>query len=119
MGQREIHNGGYVPTREDPVLLYAFIKPNGQHEKRAEELLNMANNWTPKEEHAFLLCQHPRFPALYMLPKVHKNLENPLGRSIISGNDTITEPVSKFVDYFIKPFVAKLPSYIQDSTCAK
>ncbi len=51
-----------------------------------------------------------------MLPKVHKNLENPPGRPIISGNDSITEPCSKYVDYYIKPFVAKLPSYIQDST---
>lgn len=34
----------------------------------------------------------------------------------MSGIDFIKEPSSKFVDYFIKPFVAKLLSYIQDST---
>lgn len=51
-----------------------------------------------------------------MLPKIHKNLENPPGRPIISGNESITEPASKFVDSFIKPIVCKLPSFIQDTT---
>ena len=86
--------------------------------KELEELLNTAKdqNWISKKEYDFLLCQHPRFASYYMLPKVHKNLQNPPGRPIISGNESITEPASKYVDYFIKPFVAKLPSYIQDST---
>lgn len=56
------------------------------------------------------------FFFFYMLPKVHKDLENPPGRPIISGNDSITEPASKYVDYFIKLFVTDLPSYIQDTT---
>lgn len=51
-----------------------------------------------------------------MLPKVHKNLGNPPGRPIISGNEAITEPASQFVDFFIKSFVLELPSFIQDST---
>ncbi|XP_026098621.1 uncharacterized protein LOC113069710 [Carassius auratus] len=86
--------------------------------REQEQLLNEAksHNWITKREYEFLLCQHPRYSTFYMLPKVHKDLENPPGRPIISGNDSITEPASKFVDYFIKPFVADLPSYIQDTT---
>lgn len=42
--------------------------------------------------------------------------ENPPGRPIISGNESITEPASQFVDFFIKPFISELPSFIQDTT---
>lgn len=42
--------------------------------------------------------------------------ENPPGRPIISGNESITEPASQFVDFFIKPIVSELPSFIQDTT---
>ncbi len=51
-----------------------------------------------------------------MLPKIHKNLENPSGRPVISGNGSLPEPVSKYIDYFIKPFLQALPAYIQDTT---
>lgn len=51
-----------------------------------------------------------------MLPKVHKNLENPPGTPIISWNESITEPASLFVHFFIKPFVSELPSFIREST---
>lgn len=43
-------------------------------------------------------------------------LQNPPGRPIISGNDLLTEPLSKYIDFHIKSFVSTLPSYIQDST---
>lgn len=94
------------------------VNPMETMKRELEQLLNMAkgHDWITKNEYDFLLCKHPRFPTFYMLPKVHKDLENPPGRPIISGNDSITEPASKFVDHFIKPFVATLPSYIQDST---
>lgn len=55
--------------------------------------------------------------AFYLLPKVHKEpKDNPPGRPIISGNGTLTEPASKYIDHFIKPLVKKLPSYIEDTT---
>ncbi len=51
-----------------------------------------------------------------MLPKIHKDLLNPPVRPIISGNDTVVEPASKFIDYFIKPIVSSLPAFLQDTT---
>ena len=36
--------------------------------------------------------------------------------TIVSGNGTVTEIVSSFVDHFLKPLVPTLDSYIQDST---
>lgn len=51
-----------------------------------------------------------------MVPKIQKDLVNPIRRPIISGNGSIAEPISKYIDFFIKPFVMELPSYIQDTT---
>ncbi len=51
-----------------------------------------------------------------MLPKVHKSLESPPGRSIISSNGSLTEPASQFIDFHIKLLAQQLPSYIQDTT---
>ena len=60
-----------------------------------------------------------RFPGpgrLYTLPKIHKPGHPPPGRPIVSGNGTVTEIVSSFVDHFLKSLVPTLDSYIQDST---
>lgn len=55
-------------------------------------------------------------PVFYMLPRIHKSLIEPKGRPIVASNDSLLELLSNFVDHFIKPYVLKLPSYINDST---
>lgn len=35
---------------------------------------------------------------------------------MISGNESLTEPVSKYIDYFVKPCVSSLSAYVQDTT---
>lgn len=35
---------------------------------------------------------------------------------MISGNESLTEPVSKYIDYFVQPCVSSLPAYVQDTT---
>ena len=52
----------------------------------------------------------------YLLPKVHKNLDKPPGRPIVSGNGTPTERISQYVDEHIKPFAPKIDSYIKDTS---
>lgn len=50
-----------------------------------------------------------------MLPNVLKEpTDNPPGRPILAANGTLTEP-AQFIDYFLKPYVHKLPSYVQDT----
>lgn len=52
-----------------------------------------------------------------MLPKVHKEpRDNPPSRPIVAANGSLTEPASQFIDHFLKPYVQKLPSYVQDTT---
>lgn len=68
-----------------------------------------------EDEFLYLLIDQPRFPCFYSLPKIHKNLVNPTGRPIVSGVGGPTERLLQFVDIFLKPYVANLPSYIQDT----
>ena len=58
---------------------------------------------------------NPRRPVIYTLPKIHKNLLHPPGRPIVSGNGSLTEPISQFVDSHIKDLVYALPSYLRDT----
>lgn len=56
---------------------------------------------------------HPRTPPFYMLPKIHK--KNCPGRPIISGCDSPTDNMSRYLDHFLKPAVPILDSYIKDT----
>ena len=51
----------------------------------------------------------------YILPKIHKSLDNPPGRPIVSSNQCPTERISPIVDLHLKPLVSALPSYIRDT----
>ena len=68
-----------------------------------------------KKEFDFLNNQHPITPVFYTLPKIHKNLEKPPGRPIVSGIDSLTAPLSSFVDFFIRPINEQLPSFVKDT----
>ena len=64
----------------------------------------------------YLANPSPRTPMLYTQPKIHKNVLPPPCRPIVSGNDSASERISKFVDWFLKPIVPTIPSYIKDTT---
>jgi len=64
----------------------------------------------------YLYTHEPRTPQLYLLPKIHKGKNPPPGRPIVSGNGGPTEKVSKLVDFFLKPFVPLIKSYVKDTT---
>ena len=55
----------------------------------------------------------PRTPLFYGLPKVHKK-DIPL-RPIVSGCDSPTDNLSRYITHFIQPLVTHLPSYIKDT----
>ena len=58
--------------------------------------------------------QNPKAGRFYILCKIHK-ANNP-GRPIVSSNSHVTELISQFVDFHLKPLVCTLPSYIKDTT---
>lgn len=73
----------------------------------------MINNAIDQSISAFLYVQHPRVPLFYILPKIHKSLENPVGRPMVSGIGSVTEKNSQYVDYYLKPLVTTLPSFLK------
>ena len=52
-------------------------------------------------------------PNFYMLPKIHK--ANCPGRPIISGCQSPTRALSQYLDFYLKPIVKEIPSYIKDT----
>ena len=87
-------------------------------EERIERCLKdmMIDDEIDEETYNYLLpsCLHPA--RLYILPKIHKNKDNPPGRPIVSATSHPTEHISQFVDVHLNPLVPKLPSYIKDTT---
>ena len=61
----------------------------------------------------------PRTPIFYLLPKIHKPKIDDItsGRPIVSGCGSPTEKLSQFLDYYLKPIVQTIPSYVRDSKC--
>lgn len=76
----------------------------------------VTQGWITKPEYDFLYCKHPIIPVFYTLPKIHKSLESPPGRPIVSQMNSLLSPLSEYVDFFIKQYVQSLPAYIKDST---
>ena len=53
---------------------------------------------------------------LYLLPKIHKRLQNVPGRPVISNCGTPTEKASEFLNFHLKPLMQNSWSYIRDSS---
>ena len=53
---------------------------------------------------------------MYLLPKIHKQLENVPGRAVIFNRGKPTEKVSEFLDYHLKPTMQSAKSYIKDTS---
>ena len=53
----------------------------------------------------------PRVPEFYTLTKTHK--PNLAGRPMVSGNDGLTESISRLIDSLLQPTAKKQESYIR------
>ena len=70
---------------------------------------------TDEQAYSYLLPRRSRPARFYILPKIHKNKQNPPGRPIVSANSHTTEHISQFVDSHLNPVVPKLSSYVKDT----
>uniref|UniRef100_A0A8C5N1Z7 Reverse transcriptase domain-containing protein n=1 Tax=Leptobrachium leishanense TaxID=445787 RepID=A0A8C5N1Z7_9ANUR len=68
-----------------------------------------------EEEYKFLKTDKPTIATFYALPKVHKNLEKPPGRPIVSGIGNLTQNCSQYIDQILQDLVKTLPSYLRDT----
>ena len=98
----------YVKLDKDPTVTY---------KKEIDSFLqdSMLEGCITPTECKFLTKEHPSVPLFYCVPKIHKSLSHPPGRPIVASNDSLTEPLSQFVDRHMRPIVTKLPSYLRDT----
>ena len=101
----------YMPLNKDPTSKIAETSNDLVNALLAKSHINNTTyNW------ALLNPQDTRCHQFYLLPKIHKSLQNPPGRPIISGVGGPTENLSKLVDHWLQPSVCRLPSHIKDTT---
>lgn len=62
----------------------------------------------------FLIVKNPITPALYLLPKIHKTLDKPPGRPIVSGRGSIFNHISIFLDKILRIHATSAKSFIRD-----
>ena len=63
----------------------------------------------------YFMVKDPKFARFYLLPKIHKRLENVPGRPVISNCGFYTENVSAFLDFHLQPLTRVSKSYIKDT----
>ncbi|KAJ1211499.1 hypothetical protein NDU88_006858, partial [Pleurodeles waltl] len=63
----------------------------------------------------FLLISKPKLPAIYGVPKTHKQVQDPPLRPIMSTIGSATEPLSKYIHSFLKPLIIDFPSCVKDT----
>lgn len=66
-------------------------------------------------EAGFFIQEFPRVPVFYILLKVHKDGRPLLGRPIVSACDSPLDPLAKYLEHFLHPFVPKIGAYIKDT----
>ena len=57
----------------------------------------------------------PKFSRLYLLPKIHKRLNNVPSRPVISYCGYYVENISSFLDFHLQLLAQEVKSYIKDT----
>uniref|UniRef100_A0A672S230 Uncharacterized protein n=1 Tax=Sinocyclocheilus grahami TaxID=75366 RepID=A0A672S230_SINGR len=80
------------------------FNPTESYKKLIDQVLQIElyRKWINEQELKYLKNEYPRIPVLYTLPKIHKSLEDPPMRPVVSGNGSLTETLSKFLDSLIQ-----------------
>ncbi|XP_077130110.1 uncharacterized protein LOC143785261 [Ranitomeya variabilis] len=63
----------------------------------------------------YLTKPHPITPVFYVLPKIHKRLDNPPGRPIVASTESILSPISIYVEKVLTPLIKQTTSFLLDT----
>jgi hypothetical protein len=111
---RQLNDGNYYSKLESD--------PMDTVQNNVSECVNNLSREKDEAMHEFdTFPTEIRTPLFYILPKIHKKSDDNLplkypGRPIVSGCNSPTENISKYVDYILKPHMFNLPSFVKDST---
>ena len=109
-GERQLHND------------YFYEETDTDFTREVIHRVNLyVNNMLQREQISqntskYLTTDVDRTQQFYLLPKIHKDINNPPGRPIVSDSGGPTEKISQFVDHFLGPLVPLSESYIRDPT---
>lgn len=98
-----------------------YKKITGDPFKTAEDkfnkLLNEAkeNKVITQKEFKFIKVENPCRSHFYHIPKIHTCIEQPPGRPIISGINSLMCNMSHYLDLYLQEYVRNLPSFVKDS----
>ena len=117
LGQRELHKGSrktirgdsdvYEKVPDDPEPLISTIRRTIEKIKKRRNLV--------KEIIKYFEVEDSKFAWFYLLPKIHKRLNNVPGRLVISNCGYYTENISAFLDFHLQPLAQAVKSYIKDT----
>ncbi|XP_072332649.1 uncharacterized protein [Scyliorhinus torazame] len=100
-----------IPTTEHYRQLPA--DPTKEHIRQLNRLIKTLDPGLQSTLRA-LIPRTPRIGDPYCLPKIHK--ANTPGRPIVSGNGTLCENLSGYIEGILKPIVQGTPSFCRDTT---
>lgn len=63
----------------------------------------------------YLKQEYPICPILYTLPKVHKNMQKPLGCPMVSRRGSLHHPICMYLDTILQRVVQSTPTYLRDT----
>ncbi|KAL8581298.1 hypothetical protein ACOMHN_028324 [Nucella lapillus] len=109
---RQLNSGEhYEVLKKDPTIHIAH---------KSNQIVNrlLKDGYIDENTHRWATVEpiQTRCHEFYLLPKIHKTLDSPPGRPIVSGVNGPTEKLSRLVDDWLQDYVHSLPSYIQDTT---
>ncbi|CAH2251891.1 Hypothetical predicted protein [Pelobates cultripes] len=102
---------------DESTYLKLTFDPVSKFQKKIEKLIEegLSHRYLDENTAKFLFVKHPKHPVKYNLPKIHKNLEHPPGRPIVSAKEGLIEPIAQFIDYNINKSIRKLPTCLRDT----
>lgn len=91
--------------------------PTNKYKKELELLVDLGTKKgiLNRKESKYLIPEAFRIPIIYTVPKIHKCKENPLGRPIVNGIDSLTSRMGQYLDYYIQPAVQQTQAYLKDT----
>lgn len=97
------------------VINHLITTQKTTSEKETDNFIDSAfkRGWITEREKEFLCIKHPICQAFYVLPKIHKSLQNTPLRPIEASTGSLMEPLSQFVDHFIRKYVT---TFLGDTT---
>ncbi|KAM4031683.1 uncharacterized protein ACNLHF_019104 isoform 1-T2 [Anomaloglossus baeobatrachus] len=102
-------NSTYLPVPRDPT-------PQIRERIRDTVDYHLSQGTIDKKLAEYLIKSNPVTPVFYVLPKIHKNLQQPPGRPIVASTESILSPLAISLDKILTPLIPVIPSYLKDTS---